>query len=497
MVSEQPASTRRTTFYDELIRRRRAAWIVASVCALVSAGVGLVLSTIITPLLLLAVGGLLKLVAMLGVIDSLALGGVALIHEFVASHLNNVDRLSQTLDRVNSLGDMVLLARPLARLAPTALPALLAAMLVWLWLRALFGRTSSHDLIVRLAARPAKLDDFEERQLANIVEEVAIGAGAPPPSLFLIDTPTVNAAALGSPDNGIVLFTRGMLDQLDRSETEAVAARLIQAIGAGDVRAASGIMAAIRTLGFFLTLLDLPLRSSARRTVGGLLVVSLSRRAGADTLARLGEGLEEGLQADAIPDLDAIASDAPRLVAKLVRFLLLPFYVISVFYKLVLFLWTSLFLGPPLALLWRNRCYWTDARTVELARNPEAFATALERIGPADPPPGGEGFAYLFIAAPTTARRAVNDRRSLALALTPPTHRRLERLGAMGATPRGRRAPGLASLAAHPLRALVVAALSLLLVPLFAALVVAIGFLTAIVMMVGLVAGLAIVRALI
>lgn len=42
-MSEQPASTRRTTFYDELIRRRRAAWMVASVCALVSAGVGLAL----------------------------------------------------------------------------------------------------------------------------------------------------------------------------------------------------------------------------------------------------------------------------------------------------------------------------------------------------------------------------------------------------------------------------------------------------------------------
>lgn len=501
-MNEQPAPPKRTTFYDELIRRRRAAWIVAGVCALVSAGVGLVLSTIITPILLLVAGGLLKLVALLGVLDSLALSGVALIHDFVAAHLANVDRLSRTLDRVNSLADMALLAGPLARLLPTALPSLLAAMLVWLWLRRLFGRSGSQDLVARLRARPAKLEDFEERQLANIVEEVAIGAGAPPPSLFLIDTPTVNAAALGSPDEGddggIVLFTRGLLDRLDRSETEAVAARLISAIGAGDLRAASGIMAALRTLGFFLTLLDLPLRRSARRTVGGLLVASIFRWTPAATLARLGEGLEEGLQADAIPDLDTIAGDAPRLVAKVVRFLLLPFYVISVFYKLVLFLWTSLFLGPPLALLWRNRCYWTDARAVQLARHPEAFASALEKIGAADPPPGGEAFAYLFIAAPTTARRAVSDRRSLALALTPPTHKRLERLIAMGAAPRGGRMPTLARLfATHPLRALVVAALGLLLVPLFAALVVAIGFLTSLVMMVGLVAGLALVHALI
>ena len=234
-----------------------------------------------------------------------------------------------------------------------------------------------------------------------------------------------------------MLFTRGMLDSLDRSETEAVAARLVSAIGAGDLQAATGIMAVFRTLGFFLTVLDLPLRWSAWRTLGGLLLVSVTRRTGADALGRLGEGLEEGLEADAIPDLEKIAGNAPVLVAKLVRFLLLPFYLVSIFYKLILFLWTALFLGPPMALLWRNRCYWTDARAVKLARNPEAFAKALEKIGAADPPPGGEAFAYLFIAAPTTTRRAVTDRRSLALALTPPTSKRLARLSAMGANPRG------------------------------------------------------------
>lgn len=495
-MSEATASTTRTTFYDELVRRRRAAWIVAAVCALVSAGVGLVLSTIVTPIVLLVVGGILRLVAALGVFDSLALGGIALIHDFVGTQLANFDRLSATLDRVDGLGDMALLAGPLARLAPAALPALLAGILVWLWLRGLFGRSGSEDLIRRLKARPANLDDFEERQLANIVAEVAIGAGAPTPSLFLVDTPMVNAAALGSPDRGIVLFTRGMLATLDRSETEAVAARLVSAIGAGDLQAAAGIMAVFRTLGFFLTVLDLPLRWSAWRTLGGLLLVSVTRRTG-DALGRVGKGLEEGLEADTLPELDKIAGNAPVLVAKLVRFLLLPFYLVSIFYKLILFLWTALFLGPPMALLWRNRCYWTDARTVKLGRNPEAFAKALEVIGAADPPPGGEAFAYLFIAAPTTARRAVTDRRSLALALTPPTSKRLARLSAMGANPRGRRTLDLATLAAHPLRALIVGALGLLLVPLFAALVVAVGFLTVMVMTFGLLAGLVIVHALI
>jgi len=496
-VSEASESPGRTTFYDELIRRRRSAWIVASVCALVSAGVGLVLSTIITPLVLLAVGGLLKLVAALGLADSLALGGIALIRDFAGQQLATFDRLSEALDRVNGLGDMGLLVGPLAALAPAAVPALLAGILVWLWLRRLFGRSSDQGLIARLKARPANLHDFEERQLANIVEEVAIGAGVPTPLLFLIDTPIINAAALGSHDKGVVIFTRGMLDGLDRSETEAVAARLVAAIGAGDLRAATGIMAVFRTMGFFLTVLDLPLRWSAWRTLGSLLLLSVTRQEGTAVLERVGERLEESLEADAIPDLDKIAGRAPVLVAKAIRLLLLPFYLLSIFYKLVLFLWTALFLDPPLALLWRNRCYWTDARTVKLARNPEAFAQALEKIGTVDPPPGGEAFAYLFIAAPTTARRAVTDRRSLALALTPPTSKRLARLGAMGANSRDAPAIDLAALAAHPLRALVVGLLSLLLVPLFAVLVMAIGFLTAMVMTFGLLAGLGIVHGLI
>lgn len=496
-MSEAPTSTRRTTFYDELIRRRRASWIVAGVCALVSAGVGLILSTIITPLVLLALGGLLKLIGLLGVVDSLAQGGIALIHDFVTAHLANFDRLSESLDHVNSLRDLGLLAQPLARLAPAALPALVVGMLVWLWLRGLFARAGNADLIVRLKARPAKTDDFEERQLSNIVEEVAIGAGAPTPLLFLIDTPTVNAAALGSHDKGVVVFTRGMLDSLDRSETEAVTARLISAIGAGDLRAAAGIMAVFRTLGFFLTLLDLPLRRSAWRTLAGLLLVSVTPRAGADTLGRVGEGLEEGLQADTIPDLELMASNMPQLVAKLVRFLLLPFYLVSIFYKLILFLWTAFFLGPPMALLWRNRCFWTDARTVKLARNPEAFALALEKIGAADPPAGGEAFAYLFIAAPTAAQRLVAGRRNLAMALTPPSGKRVARLSAMGAEARGVRRIDFAVLAAHPLRALVVGALGLLLIPLFVVLFGAIGFLTAMVMSFGLLAGLGIVNALI
>lgn len=241
-MSDAPAPAQRTTFYDELIRRRRVAWLVSFVCALVAAGIGLVLSTIITPILLLIAGAFLKLIGGFG---------VAPIQAFVAGQLANFDQLSMALDRMNGLGDLGLLGPSLVRMAPVAVPALLAAMLVWFWLRAVFSRAASADLLARLKARPARLDDFEERQLGNIVEEVAIGTGAPVPRLLLIDSPIVNAAALGaSHEDGVVLITRGLLENLNRSETEAVVARLISAIGAGDLRVAAGIMAVLRTFGF-------------------------------------------------------------------------------------------------------------------------------------------------------------------------------------------------------------------------------------------------------
>ena len=348
-------------------------------------------------------------------VDSLALGGVALIHDFVGAQLANFERLSDVLDRVNGLGDMALLAQPMARLAPAALPALLAGMLVWLWLRGLFGRSSSQDLILRLKARPANLDDFEERQLDNIVAEVAIGAGAPPPLLFLIDTPMVNAAALGSHDKGIVLFTRGMLDSLDRSETEAVAARLVSAIGAGYLQAATGIMAVFRTLGFFLTVLDLPLRWSAWRTLGGLLLVSVTRRTGGDALGRLATAWRRASRPTRFPTSKRSPAMA-ALVAELVRFL----RCLSIWSRYLQAhpLWTALFLGPP----WRR---YGEPPLSDRRRQPQARAKSASlrqgREDPAaDPLPGGEAFAYLFIAAPTTTRRAVTDRRTLALALTRP-----------------------------------------------------------------------------
>jgi Zn-dependent protease with chaperone function len=499
VTEASPPRTERVNFYDELARRRRQGWLFQAICALVSAGVGFVLSAIVTPMVLLAAGGLLKLAARLGLAAPLARRGVTAIHGFAAHHMAMFEQLIDSLDDIHGLRDAGVLAAPLAHLAPVAVPALAAGVLVWWGLRSLFLRAGGEDLIARLGARPARLDDLEERQVANIFEEVALGSGAPAPRLFLIDTPIVNAAALGrSPGDAVVLVTRGLLDALDRDETEAVAARLVATIGAGDLRVAAGVSAVFRTFGFFLTLLDLALRWSAWTTLGRLALAAVTPRPGAEALARVGAGLEDGLQADTLPDFEKILEKAPAPLRGVAKVLLAPWLaplLVSLLYKLVLFLWTAFFLGPPMALLWRNRCFWTDARAVKLARNPEAFARALEKIGAAETPPGAEALAYLFIGSPTAGRRAAADRRSMTLALPPPLAARIARLSAMGAGLRTRAGGGFdwSAAARRPGAALAVGCLTLLLGPLFAVLFLMIGYLTAIVMTIGLAAGLGMV----
>ena len=504
-MSDPPRPAERVTFYQELARRRRGSWLVSAICLVVSGGVGLVLSAVVTPMVLLLVGGVARLAVRIGLATPLSAGLAAVIHRFAEAHLDNYQRLTDAMDGVHGLADLGLLAGPLVRLAPASIPALIAGALVWIWLRGLFLRAGGEELVARLKARAADPNDPEERQLANIVEEMAIAAGAPAPRLFLIDSPVINAAAVGrSHRDGAVLVTRGLLEGLDRAETQAVVGRLVAAIGAGDVGVAHAVMAVFQTLGFFLTVLDLPLRLSAWTTFGGLLLATVSPRASAARLAAVGEGLEASLQGETIVDIEARLARVPaglRKIALVAMFPLILLMVLSALMKLVLFLWTAFFLGPPMAMLWRNRCYWTDARAVKLVRDPDALARALEKIGASGPPRGGEGREYLFVSAPASAARAASDRRTMTVGLTPALPRRLARLAAMGAGPghAGRRfgAFDWAEARRRPLAFLLAACLMALLVPLGVALLAMILFITAMVMAIALVGGLALVAALI
>ncbi|MGD9874368.1 MAG: M48 family metallopeptidase [Kiritimatiellia bacterium] len=85
---------------------------------------------------------------------------------------------------------------------------------------------------------PPNTRDFKERRLLNVVEEMAIAAGIPPPPVYVQrDEKAINAFAAGySQDTAIVCVTQGCLDALSREELQGVIGHEFSHILSGDMR---------------------------------------------------------------------------------------------------------------------------------------------------------------------------------------------------------------------------------------------------------------------
>lgn len=92
------------------------------------------------------------------------------------------------------------------------------------------------DKIALSSARAVPADENQYRELHRIVENLAITAGLPKPRVYIINDPAMNAFATGrNKDNAAVAFTTGILQALDRSELEGVAAHELSHIGNRDI----------------------------------------------------------------------------------------------------------------------------------------------------------------------------------------------------------------------------------------------------------------------
>jgi len=84
---------------------------------------------------------------------------------------------------------------------------------------------------------PAATTDLQQRQLLNVVEEMAIAAGMPIPRVYLLDEDGINAFAAGlSPANAVIGVTRGTMTRLSRDELQGVIAHEFSHIANGDMR---------------------------------------------------------------------------------------------------------------------------------------------------------------------------------------------------------------------------------------------------------------------
>jgi len=97
------------------------------------------------------------------------------------------------------------------------------------------GTTVAEMLGGRLVPQGSR--EPRERQLLNVVEEMAIAAGMPIPKVYLLNEQSINAFAAGmSPADAVIGVTEGTLSRLTRDELQGVIAHEFSHIFNGDMR---------------------------------------------------------------------------------------------------------------------------------------------------------------------------------------------------------------------------------------------------------------------
>lgn len=175
--------------------------------------------------------------------------------------------------------------------------------------------------------------DLGERQLLNVVEEIAIASGTPVPSVYVLDDEsTINAFAAGmTPGNSVIAVTRGTLGFLNREELQGVIAHEFSHIVNGDVKLNIRLMGLLNGILFLALIGKGILRSSGRSSRG--------RKSSGGQAALVGLGL----------------------------------YVIG---------YIGVFFANLIkSAVSRQREFLADASAVQFTRNPDGISGALKKIG--------------------------------------------------------------------------------------------------------------------
>jgi Zn-dependent protease with chaperone function len=122
--------------------------------------------------------------------------------------------------------------------------------------------------------------DLQQRQLLNVVEEMAIAAGMPIPQVYLLSDTSINAFAAGlSPANAVIGITQGTLTRLNREELQGVIAHEFSHIANGDMRLNIRLIAILHGIlliglvGYFM-FRSLRFAGRARKGAGGIFALA-------------------------------------------------------------------------------------------------------------------------------------------------------------------------------------------------------------------------------
>jgi len=215
-----------------------------------------------------------------------------------------------------------------ADLIPTAAPIAIGAAALWFAI-AFFA----HQALIDAATKARSLTVSEEPRAYRLLENLAISRGETTPKLKVIETPVLNAYASGIRDkNYTVTLTRGLLNQLDDEELEAVIAHELCHIRNKDVRM---LIIAVIFVGIF---------------------------------AFVGEGVVRGMFRTNLPRSNSHRRSGGGNAAILI---VIGIAIIAVTYLIATLIRFSLS---------RKREYLADAGAVELTKNPDAMIRVLQKL---------------------------------------------------------------------------------------------------------------------
>ncbi|MFP4204159.1 MAG: M48 family metallopeptidase [Opitutales bacterium] len=200
-----------------------------------------------------------------------------------------------------------------------------------------------------------------ERQLMNVVEEMAIASGVPVPDVYLLDDEEgINAFAAGFDLNDAAVgVTRGALEQLDRNELQGVIAHEFSHILNGDMRLSTKLAGWI----FGIVMLTLLGRGFWAQIGGG----------GSGSSRRSGDAffMGGGTRGRSRGGGSSKGSGGALIIAII---------IVAVLVTIIGFI--GEFFGRLIqAAVSRQREYLADASAVQFTRNPEGLGNALRRIG--------------------------------------------------------------------------------------------------------------------
>jgi heat shock protein HtpX len=204
----------------------------------------------------------------------------------------------------------------------------------------------------------------QERQLVNVVEEMAIAAAVPRPRIWIVPDPDPNAFATGvDPSHAHVAVTQGLLDILNRDELQGVIGHELGHVKNLDIRLMTTLAALVGAV--------LLMHDGAGRMMGRGFVFGGGGGGGG------GGGSRGGKKGGELILL--------LLVVWIISWVLAPIIT----------------QGLAMAVS-RGREYLADAMSAQFTRNPMALASALQKIDAADAPTTSikRGAAHLCIADP-------------------------------------------------------------------------------------------------